>query len=192
LTSFAFFLVIKRYAVMRFILILFCFTSGLVTAQLTPFTWKEFVVGSPAMSIIVPGVLMPQESELPQSVAAYMKKYEAYYLKDEPYGMVITLMHLTYAGETIADLVGAANGTLSQWEATGAKLEVQTFTKLLTDGRNSILQKGLFTIDGKESIFTNLVIGEGSSMWQIVMIVPSKDETMGATMKRMYDSIRFN
>ena len=177
---------------MRFILILFCFTSGLVTAQLTPFTWKEFVVGSPAMSIIVPGVLMPQESELPQSVAAYMKKYEAYYLKDEPYGMVITLMHLTYAGETIADLVGAANGTLSQWEATGAKLEVQTFTKLLTDGRNSILQKALFTIDGKESIFTNLVIGEGSSMWQIVMIVPSKDETMGATMKRMYDSIRFN
>lgn len=177
---------------MRFILILFCFSSGMVTAQLTPFTWKEYMVGTPAMSIIVPGILIPQDAELPQGVAVYMKKYEAYYLKDDPFGMVITIMHLTYAGDRIADLVGVANGTLSQWEATGAKIEVQTFTKLLTDGRNSILQKGLFTIDGKESIFTNLVIGDGASVWQTVMIVPSKDETMGATMKRMYDSIRFN
>jgi hypothetical protein len=177
---------------MKYILIILCATSGLLTAQQTPFTWKEFVVGSPAMSIVVPGILIPQDAELPQNVAVYMKKYEAYYLKDEPYGMVITLMHLTYAGEIIADLAGAANGTISQWEATGAKVEIQTFTKLLTDGRNSVVQKGLFTIDGKESIFTNLVIGDGASMWQIVMIVPSKDETMGTTMKRMYDSIRFN
>ncbi len=177
---------------MKYILIFLCATSGLLTAQQSPFTWKEFVVGSPAMSIVVPGILIPQDAVIPENIAAYMKKYEAYYLKDDSHGMVITMMHLVYAGDIIADLVGAANGTLTQWENTGAKLEVQTFTKLLTDGRNSILQKGLFSIDGKQSIFTNLVIGDGASMWQIATIVPAKDETMAATMKRMYDSIRFN
>ena len=176
---------------MKYILIFFCCTTAMLTAQQTPFTWKEFVVGSPAMSIVVPGILIPQDAELPQNVAAYMKKYEAYYLKDEPHGMVINLMHLTYAGDIVADLAGAANGTLYQWEATGAKIEVQTFTKLLTDGKNSVLQKGLFNIDGKQSIFTNLVIGDGASIWQIAMIVPSKDETMSTTMNRMIDSIRF-
>lgn len=176
---------------MKYILILLCTASGLLTAQQTPFAWKEFVVGSPAMSIVVPGILIPQEGGLPQGIAAYVKNYEAYYLKDEPHGMVINLMYITYAGDIVADLVGCANGTLSQWESTGAKIEVQTFTKLLTAGKNSILQKGLFTIDGKQSIFTNLVIGDGPTMWQIVMIVPSKDEPMALEMNRMYDSIRF-
>jgi hypothetical protein len=176
---------------MKYILIILCATSGLLTAQQSPFTWKEFVVGSPAMSIVVPGILIPQEAAIPENIAAYMKKYEAYYLNDDSHGMVITMMHLVYSGEIIADLVGAANGTLNQWEATGAKLDVQTFTKLLTDGKNSILQKGSFSIDGKQSIFTNLVIGDGASMWQIAMIVPAKDETMATTMSRMYDSIRF-
>ena len=83
------------------------------------------------------------------------------------------------------------NQLMQRMLATGAKIEVQTFTKLLTDGKNSVLQKGLFNIDGKQSIFTNLVIGDGASIWQIAMIVPSKDETMSTTMNRMYDSIRF-
>jgi hypothetical protein len=177
---------------MKYILIILCATSGLLTAQQSPFTWKEFVIGSPAMSIVVPGILIPQEGGLPQDLAAYVDKYEAFYLKDEAHGMVINLMHITYAGQIMADLTGCANGTLSQWEATGAKLDVQLFTKLITAGKNSVVQKGLFTIDGKESIFTNLVIGDGPSIWQIVMIVPSKNEPMELTMKRMYDSIRFN
>lgn len=36
-----------------------------------------------------------------------------------------------------------------------------------------------------------MVIGDGPTMWQIVMIVPSKDEPMALEMNRMYDSIRF-
>lgn len=176
---------------MKYILFLLCCASGVLTAQQTSLTWKEFVIGSPAMSIEVPGVVIPQESKLPQGVAAYVDKYEAYFLEDKPKGMVITLMHLMYAGDIYADLVGAANGTLTQWEGTGAKVDVQLFTKKLTADRNSIIQKGLFTIDGKQNTFTNLVIGEGSNMWQIVMIVPSGDDTMQKAMDRMYDSIKF-
>jgi len=175
---------------MKYILIMLCCTSGLLTAQ-TTLTWKEFVIGSPAMSIDVPGILIPQEAELPQNLAAYIKKYEAFYMKDDPNGMVITVMAITYGGEIIADLVGAANGTLSQWQGTGAKVDVQTFTKLLTDGKNSVVQKGLFSIDGKQSIFTNLVIGDGPSMWQIAMIVPAHDDSMQKAMDRLYASIKF-
>ena len=187
----AFFGFIKRYGRMKFILILLCCFSGLLSAQQTPLTWKEFVLGSPAMSLDLPGIVAPQDAALPQNIAAYIKKYEAYYLKDDAKGMVITLMHITYAGEIIADLVGAANGTLTQWENTGAKVDVQTFTKQVFADRNSVIQKGLFFIDGKQSIFTNLVIGEGASMWQIVMIVPANDDAMKKAMERMYASIQF-
>jgi len=175
---------------MKYILFLLCCVSGVLTAQQDSFTWKEFVLGSPSLSIEVPGIVVPQESTLPQGIAAYVEKYEGYYLEDKAKGMVITLMHLKYAGQIYADLAGAANGTISQWEATGAKVDVQLFTKQITADRNSVIQKGLFTIDGKQSIFTNLVIGEEANMWQIVMIVPANDDTMKKAMDRLYASIK--
>lgn len=162
-----------------------------MTGQQPTFSWQPFSFGSPSLSLSLPGTPLPQQATLPQSVLSRISRYDAYYIKDPTQGIVVTLMHVTYTNDIVADIKGAADGTLSQWEYTGSRVDVLHTFHDEVEGRSRLLQSGLYFVDGQENEFTNIVIGEDEKLWQVIVIIRAGDKYLQQAVEKLINSITF-
>lgn len=142
------------------------------------------------MKVLLPGEPTPQNPNLPKSVLDYIKKYEASFYEDG-HGLVVTIMHVVYAVDVVSDLSGALEGTNGQWQTTGSKVAILSTTHNRISGKSSIQQRGKLINGGDENDYMDIVIGEGPKLWQVIVMVPSKDTERLTTLQKIVDSITF-
>ena len=167
----------------------FFLTPVVLSAQ--DFTWQEFSFGAPALTIQMPSKPLPQESQLPDNVLPYIRRYDAFYIQSKSKDMVIKLMHATYSDGITADMKGAANGTIDQWKKTGAGIELQAGYERKISSRNGWIQKGLYFMDGKEYAFTILTIADQDRLWSVSIIIDANNSTLQQAMRKILDSPYF-
>jgi hypothetical protein len=165
--------------------------SGDIFGQHRPFAWQDFSMGSPALSYKMPGKPLPQGTKLPASVATYIKTYDGYYYEDRTRGIVMNMMFVQYTDTITADIANAAEGTFGQWRATGSIVDIQHKALLQISGRQSLVHAGFFQSGGQYNEFNSIVIGDGSKLWQVVVIIRAKDDDLKRTMKTIMDSMKF-
>lgn len=175
---------------MRFLLIMFSFLPVLSKAQVNG-TWIDFSLGSPALHIKLPGQPSLQKPNIPASVRAYFKQYDGYYLKDKPSGLVITLMAIRYNDDITADGRGALNGTNGQWEQTGMRVAILSTVDKKVSGKKAVYQRGSLIQGEKEHEFMDIVITEGSKMWQIIIMADKAKPDLRDYLQRITDSVTF-
>jgi hypothetical protein len=175
---------------MRFFIILCILTPTLAFAQLDE-TWIDFSIGSPALKLKLPGQPSPQNPSIPPSVRAYFKQYDAYYLKDKPRGLVITLMAIRYNDDITADGRGAINGTNGQWEQTGMQVAILSTVDKKVSGKNAVYQRGNLIQGEKQHEFMDIVITEGNKMWQIIIMADKKKPELRDDLQQIAESLTF-
>lgn len=175
---------------MRVLLYLFVFLPGWITAQDNA-SWRPFVFGKPSLTVQLPGIPSLQKTNLPPDVKAFITDYEAFYLRDEPDGLVVTMMYAFYANDVVADAKGAVEGTNSQWQGTGSKVVVSSTTENKISNKSSVQQRGKLVQGGKEYDYMDIVVVEGSKLWQVIVMVESKQESLQQTLRKIIDSISF-
>ncbi len=173
---------------MRNLLFALCLLPLASYGQKSAIGWQTFSIGAPALQILLPGEPLPQNANLPEAVQSYIKKYEAFYYQDGK-GLVVTLMHVVYSVDVMSDVKGAIDGTNGQWERTGSKVAVLSTTNNKINGKNAIQQRGKLINGGQENDYMDIVIGEGAKLWQVIVMVPSKDTVLQTTMQKIIDSI---
>lgn len=167
------------------------FAWQLLPAQPSLFTWTEFSLGVPAMRMSLPGVPQAQKANLPNEILRMIKRYDAYYIDNEAAGITITLTHVAYTDEVVANQKGAMDGTNAQWRATGAGVEVHTTVDRVINGKSALEQQGSYRVGAKEYEYYDLVATEGSNMWQVIVIIRTGDVVLRQTLNSIKDSIRF-
>ena len=153
-------------------------------------TWQNFSIGNPPMKVLVPGEPTPQNVTLPKTVQDFVKTYQASYYEDG-HGLVITIMHVVYSVDVVADLSGALEGTNGQWKATGSKVAILSTSHNRITGKSSIQERGKLINGGEENDYMDIVIGDGPKLWQVIVMVPSKDAERLKTLQKIVDSITF-
>jgi hypothetical protein len=176
---------------MKYLVFLLLFLGGELSGQVAGFSWQDFSLGTPALTFKVPFYPLPQEVSLPQSVADYIRQYDAFYIKEPERGIVVTIMHVIYNDDITADVNGAVQGTIAQWRANNAQVEIQAASLDPISGKNAVRQMGRFVQDGKENRFANVVVGEGSKLWQLIIIVKAGDPNLQKAMDTMLSSLAF-
>jgi hypothetical protein len=124
-------------------------------------------------------------------VITYIKKYISAYLRDQSNDYVITMMHVEYNNDVPADAKGAIEGTNGQWETTGSKVAVLSTTSNKISGKYSMQQRGKLIMGGQEHDYTDIVITEGSKLWQVIVMVRANDTSLKTVMQKVVDSIDF-
>lgn len=176
---------------MKFLIFFFCIVHGALFSQGITYPWQDFLLGSPALNVRLPDTPMPQSTRLPQSILEKIKRYDGYYIKNENQGIVITLSHVHYAGEITADIRGAVEGSIGQWKATGATVDIKSTLTGSVSGRNGMQVKGTFNADGQDRNFALMVIVEGPKMWQISVLVKANDPDLDQVMQTIIESLIF-
>jgi hypothetical protein len=176
---------------MRILFVLLCFVPALLIGQVSNLVWQNYALGSPALKVKLPGQPSPQEAKLPQQAMSYIKKYDASYLKDDANGIVVTMMYAWYANNVVADGLGAIDGTNNQWENTGTKVAIINTENVKISGKSAVKQMGKLIIGGQEHDYMDIVVVEGSMLWQIIVMVRANDTSLKAVMQKITDSITF-
>ncbi len=177
---------------MKSIVFLFLVLAGEVFAQTAPvFKWQDFSIGKPALSLKVPMAPKPQNKNIPESVMQTIRTYDGYFIKDETRGLVITMMHVDYSADITADVGGAVQGTISQWKNSGAQVHIRMVSMDPLSGKSAIRQIGTFVQNGQENQFANVVVGEGSKLWQVIIIAKVGDADLRSVMDTMLSSLAF-
>jgi len=175
---------------MRVLILLLYLFPGLLSAQ-ENFQWQDFSFGNPALSLQLPGIPAPQNTNLPSDVKAFVKEYDAYYHKNEKVGIVITMMHALYANDVQADKMGAIEGTNSQWEATGSRVVISSTTENPISAKSAAQQRGILMNAGREYDYMDIVVVEESKIWKVVVMIPSDDKSLQPVLRKIVDSITF-
>lgn len=177
---------------MRILFILcLCALSQSGMAQPSAFAWTDFSFGAPACRLKMPGVPEPQKANLPAEVLKRIKRYDAFYIDNEFNGIIVTLTHVAYTDDVIANQKGAIDGTNAQWRATGATIDVHTTEAKVISGKSGTEQQGSYKMNGKDYEFYDLVVTEGPRMWQIIVIIRSGDVMLRQTLNHLKNSIQF-
>ncbi len=176
---------------MRILFFSFLLLATPIVAQDTTFPWQDFSFGTPALSLRMPGKPVAQASKLPDQLLQRIKRYEAHYINDRVNGMVVTIMHATYTDDVIADREGVINGTMEQWHRTGAVATVHSTKEITVSGKSALEQQGDYRHEGKDYAFYDLVIADGPSMWQVIVIIRVGDVGLRQALNDMRDSIQF-
>ena len=153
--------------------------------------WVDFSMGSPALHINLPVQPSPQKPAIPPSVRAYFKKYEGFYLKDQPKGFVVTMMAIDYNPDIPADGRGAINGTNGQWEKNGAKLAILSTVDKVITGKKAVQQRAQLIQGGLTYEIIDVVITEGNKLWQVIIMADSTKPDLRDDIQRVADSLRF-
>ncbi len=176
---------------MRVLVFFVCLIPALAFGQGATTGWQGYTFGTPALSVRLPGAPLPQEVNLPPHVIPHIKTYISAYLRQESNDYVITLMHVEYSNDVPADAKGALDGTNGQWETTGSKVAVLTTTSNKVSGKYSMQQRGKLIMGGQEHDFTDIVITEGSKLWQVIVMARANNAEMKTLMQKVVDSITF-
>jgi hypothetical protein len=176
---------------MKVIHFLFLFLPAMAFGQTDNLSWQYFSFGSPALKVTLPGKPQSQSSNLPQSVKNYIKRYDAFYTRDDARGIVVTMMHLTYTDDVVADPNGAIEGTNGQWESTGTRVAILNTTETKVSGKKSLQQRGKLIMGGQEHDYMDVVVVDGSRLWQVVVMVKTGDASLKSVMQKITDSISF-
>ncbi len=176
---------------MRFLVVIICFVPAMLFGQISNLVWQNYALGTPTVKVKLPGQPLPQEAKLPPQAASYIKEYDASYLKDDANGIVITMMYAWYANDVIADSHGALDGTNRQWESTGTRVAILNTDETKISGKSAVKQRGKLIIGGQEHEFMDIVIVEGSMLWQIIVMVRANDTSLKTVMQKITDSITF-
>lgn len=175
---------------MKIFLFFLCLLPGIMVGQSKSVTWQDFSFGSPALHVKMPGLLTKQQTKLPPKAQEQVSSYEAYYLKDDPNGIVITVMYALYAS-VVADATGAIDGTVGQWEATGTKVAILSTNETKISGHKAVAQRGKLIIGGQESDYMDVVIVNGARLWQVIVMTKANDASLKSVMQKITDSITF-
>jgi hypothetical protein len=163
----------------------------MLEGQKSPFEWQEFSIGSPALTLETPGVPYPQEVPLPNDVLSFIRRYDAYIIENEAKGIAVIISHVAYADEIKADLKGALEGTIAEWELNGSKVDILSTSEQMFSGKTGIRQSGLLYLETGLFNYTNTVIVEGSMLWQILVVIQTEDMTLQLVLQKILDSITF-
>lgn len=153
--------------------------------------WMDFSIGSPALHINLPAQPSPQKPAIPPSIRAYFKKYEGFYLKDKPSGLVVTMMAIDYNPDIPADGRGAINGTNGQWEQTGMRVAILSTVDKKVTGKKAVYQRGTLIHGEKEHEFMDIVITEGNKLWQVIIMADKAKPALKDYLQRITDSVKF-
>lgn len=175
---------------MKIFLFFLCLVPGILVAQSKSFAWQDFSFGSPDLHVKMPGMLTKQQAKLPPMAQQQVSLYEAYYLKDDPNGIVITVMHVLYAS-VVADATGAIEGTVGQWESTGTKVAILNTTDTKISGQKAIMQRGKLIIGGQEHDYMDVVVVNGARLWQVIVMTKANDALLKSVTQKITDSITF-
>jgi hypothetical protein len=140
---------------MRILIFLCCLAPVFLSAQGSTTGWLDYSIGSPLLRMKLPGRPQAQEVNLPPGVLQRISKYEASYLKDDPKGVTMSIMHVVYAQDVAADKNGALEGTVGQWEATGSKVAILSTNQTEISGRSAVRQNGKLIMGGQEFDYTD-------------------------------------
>jgi hypothetical protein len=165
--------------------------SGMIHGQYAPFPWQKFSLGVPALKMDLPGKPVAQSATLPPHILKFVKRYEGFYIKDQVKGFVISLSFAQYADDVVADIPSAAQGTYEQWKATGATFNILSARAMEVTGRLGLINRGKYVLDGKQNEFANILISEGSMLWQIIVIYKSDDVALQAMLERIVDTVTY-
>lgn len=175
---------------MKVFLFFLCLVPGFIVGQSKAITWQDFSFGSPALKVKMPGVLTKQQTKLPPKAQEHVSNYEAYYLKDDANGIVITVMHILYAKE-LADATGAIEGTNGQWESNGTRVAILSTNDIKISGQKAVSQRGKLIIGGQEHDYMDVVVVNGAKLWQVIVMTNAKDTSLKAVMQKITDSMTF-
>lgn len=173
---------------MRLLFLLFFLVPSLMSAQQN-FSWKSFSFGQPALSLQIPGEVQQQNTNLPPDAKVLVRAYDAYFYRNAETGLVVTMMHAQYLEDVEADKLGAVEGTNNQWEGTGSRVVVLSTTENKISGKSAVQQTGHLMNAGREYDFMDVVIVDGAYIWQVIVMIPSDDESMQPTLRKIIDSI---
>jgi hypothetical protein len=176
---------------MKVLNFLFLFLPLMAVGQNNSIAWQNFSFGAPALKVTLPGKPEAQSSNLPQSVKNYIKRYDAFYVRDDARGIVVTMMHLTYTDDVVADPNGAIEGTNGQWESTGTRVAILNTTEAKVSGKKSLQQRGKLIMGGQEHDYMDVVVVDGSRLWQVVVMTKTGDASLKTVMQKITDSISF-
>ncbi len=175
---------------MRILFFLFCLVPSWLSAQ-SDVQWKKFNFGQPELSVLIPGETAAQNTNLPADAKAFVEAYEAFYHKNTETGVVVTMMYAHYKDDVLSDKHGAVEGTNNQWEATGSRVVILNTSENKISSKSAVQQRGLLLNSGREYDYMDVVIVEGSKIWQLIVMIPSDDQSLQPVMRKIIDSINF-
>ncbi|MBK9982050.1 MAG: hypothetical protein IPP15_06415 [Saprospiraceae bacterium] len=151
----------------------------------------QFSLGSPSLSIRLPGKPEPMETRIQPSMLEIIMAYYAYAYVDSVRGITVMLLQTSYAQHIHPDMAIISDQTIRELESRGA-LSVKYKTKTINiEGKKGIRQKGTLVSKGDEMDFTSSILQEGTNVWKVIIYTRVGDAVAAQTAQAIMDSITF-
>ncbi len=150
-----------------------------------------FALGSPALSIRLPGEPEPMETMIQPSMLEIIMAYYAYEFEDSVKGIKVMLLQTGYAQHIHPDFTIISDQTIRDLESKGA-MSIKFKTKSIDiEGRKGIRQKGTLMSKGDNLDFTCTILQKGPYVWKVIIYARTGDAEANQTAQAIMNSITF-
>lgn len=152
---------------------------------------RQFSLGSPTLSIRLPGNPEPLETRIQPSMLEIIAAYYAYAYIDSVRDITVMLLQTSYAQHIHPDMSIVSDQTIRELESRGA-LSIKYKTKAINiEGKKGIRQKGTLVSNGDSMDFTSSILQEENNVWKIIIYSRAGDAIAAQTTQAILNSISF-
>jgi hypothetical protein len=177
---------------MRLFFYLIVFFPILLSGQDEGIHWKEFSIGSPAMSINLPDDPEPMEVTISPSLLQVIHTYSAYQYVDNNIGMKVMIVFTAYDKSNTTDLKAFEEQMIRDLESKGASEIEFDSVPIDCQGKQCIRLHGHLQLNGIKKTFTTSIIEDESRVWKVVIYANQKGHNGKQMMESISNSISFN
>lgn len=155
------------------------------------FTWQDFSLGSPSLSIKLPGAAEPMETQIQPSMLDIIQAYYAYDYSDTTHGIFVMLIQTTYANHIHPDFAIIADQTIRDMTSHGA-LNIHYKTQgTEIEKKKGFRQQGTLEHHGDKMDFTTTVLLDGAHVWKVIVYARTGDAIAKHTAQIINTSMSF-
>lgn len=150
-----------------------------------------FALGSPPLSIRLPGEPEPMETRIEPSMLEIIMAYYAYAFRDSVKGIKVMLLQTTYAEQIHPDFTIISDQTIRELESKGAQSIKYSTNSIDIEGRKGFRQKGTLVSNGDNLDFTTTILQKGPYVWKVIIYTRIGDAEAIQTAQAIMNSITF-
>lgn len=172
--------------VSAFVIVLCC---SICSALATQDTWGRYFIGSSNASVELPKQPIAASVPLAESVRSQIAHLDASRVDA---GDIVVLLTYSEYKQKATNLDGSVSGAIAQIKASGTKTGIKSSSgKLRVSGKDARMLKLSFQSAGKLVSYSQLFIGDGKKLWQVVVGYPASSKSGAGTAQRILSSVQF-
>jgi hypothetical protein len=154
-------------------------------------SWHRNILAISGITILAPGALSQEASDIPESLRRHIVKHESYGYSAN--GLYVGTRYYLWGDEMVPSLEGGALGSIQSMKSAKGVSDFRfTRSDIIVSSIRGLRVLGSFTEDGNKWRFKHTFFVDGKRTWQIFVIFPDNNPEVDKVVDRIVQSININ